>query len=378
MAAISFWETTTIKEIEKTLWETIPPSGEFHLSYAFSEMMETAEMPGVNFNYVIVYSDDKPIYKLALMTFEVKLFRFFPKSLKNLLLKIRFPVALFGKFNILTIQSLFYLITSPVLDESALGEMTTNIIDKIKQIGKKNKSHIFLLYQKSVRGFLREFETIQGPFNAWMDVNDNWKSFEDYVNSMRHNHRKNLKRKQQECLHSNVTTSIRTAREVHPAESRELFLNVLYKYSNEVEQFNLLTAGYFDAIQRLQTDDFMYITAAQGSDFVGYVACTLDSERTLYLEFLGLDYKSIDSPVYFELLYSAIDFSIKNKIPKIDFGVDYLEAKLNLGAKAVKKDMNIISISRISRFIINCLKISPRLKDIFVIDKTVLGKNVFR
>ncbi len=378
MVTISFRETTSIKDIGKPYWESIPPSGEFHLSYAFSEMMEAAKMPGVSFYYVIVYRACKPIYKLALMVFEVKFFRFFPANLKKWLLKIRFPIGLFGKINILTIQSVFYLLTSKVIDEYLLGDTKAMVINKIKRIGKKSKSHIFLLYQKSVSGFSRLFEIIQGPYSAWLDIKTSWKSFDDYINSMRHKHRWNLKRKQQECYNASVTTTIRTNREVDSVDSRKLFLGVLYKYSNEAEQFNLLTSDYFRAIQEMETDKLIYITANQGKSFVGYIFCTIDSERTLYLEFLGMDYKAINSPVYFELLYKAIEYGIKNKISKIDFGVDYLEAKLNLGATAAKKNMNIMAISRISRYFIRLLKIIPIVKNIFVIDNRNLVKNIFK
>ncbi len=369
----------SIKKIEDTIWNSIEPKGEFHLTFHFSLLMESAKIPGVKFYYAIFYQEGKePFYKLPLMTFEVKFFRFLPGPLKNALLRMNFPVAILGKFKVLTTQSLFHLTSANILDESKLQKNKGIILDYLNKLCRNTRSHFFLITDKNVIGFKKKFVRFQGPYNSYLDLNPDWISFDDYLFAMRHNHRKRIIKKRRLNKNLNISVIFKTGTEINATEFHKLFMNVLNKYSNAQEQFNLLTRDYFSYVKKLSQDQVIFVCAYKKTQLIGFVMCTLDNPGVLCLEILGMDYKNTNSPVYFEMLYRLIDFAISNKINRIDFGVENIETKLYLGARAVPLAVMVLPVSRISRIVMNLIASLPVIKNIFNDKRETLARNIFK
>lgn len=341
----------SIKHIDEKLWDSIYPYNSYYVSHYFSNLIEKSNIPGTKYQYLIFYENNIPIYKLALMKFEVKLFRFLPALVKKLLLNINFPISLLGKFNILTFQSLFFLNSCQLIDYSFLEKYENRFFLEINKIAKKYRAHLFLLLSNHLDKHFENLYIINGFYNSYLYIRRSWKSFECYLGAMRHKYRKNVKRKQKENVKNICKYKVLNNIDIDPVLFYKLYLNVLNKYSNEKEQYHLITLDFFNNLSYTYNPDVFFICVYNKNDkIIGYIYGTKNTiNETVSLEFLGIDYDNILSSIYFDLYYYAIEVSIQMGMKIINLGIANLEAKLLSGAYGVPIDYYIHCISRVSK-----------------------------
>jgi len=368
----------SIEEINSETWDSIPPSGSYILSYDFSVIMEEAEIGCLENYYLIFYRGQKPVHKIALMIFEAKYFRFLPEKLKKLLHKISFPVGGLGTTKVLTVQSLFNVAFSILLDEEFLRGCKHDLIDAVMEVGKKTGAALFLLTDRSVRGFSDDFHVFNYAHNAFMKIRKEWNRFDDYLNSMHRKPRWKIKKKIRDVAEAGFFIKIVGTDGMNPDEMYELHRQNVEKYHNEKELYVVINRKFFYKLKERHPGDMLFFTGYKEGDLLGYLACIKDEAAgSFYLESVGFDYMRVDAPLYFSLFYSAIEYCILNGYRMIDFGFKGLETKLPLGATAERAYLLVKPISSWMRFLFRIAE-NPYIAKRLVPDRGRIQRNIFK
>jgi predicted N-acyltransferase len=180
-----------------------------------------------------------------------------------------------------------------------------------------------------------------------MDIHPEWKTFEDYVQSLHKKYRKRLKNVFKKSDVVRIVNFDKNDLKKHYKKMQELFGEVHKRSSFNPIVFN--TKSYFDLLE----------SELPKCNIEGYFlrekliafASELETENKLYSYFIGLDYSfNRNLSVYERILYQSIKRAIESKKSEIIFGRTAAEFKSNVGAKPHKSFIYIYITSPILRF----------------------------
>lgn len=167
--------------------------------------------------------------------------------------------------------------------------------------------------------------------NMILDLEEQWTTFEDYLDSMKSKYRVRVRRarKKAESLEKRVLS----LEEIH-AYSHEI--SELYKNVANQAGFNLfiLPKTYFYSLQKHLKDKMELVGYFKGEQMVGFYTNIL-SHGDLDAHFLGYDSDcNRESQLYLNMLYDLVDDAIRLKAKKLIMSRTALEIKSSVGAEA--------------------------------------------
>lgn len=166
---------------------------------------------------------------------------------------------------------------------------------------------------------LHDKDMIDGQTLPTLIFDNHFKKIEDYLNALRSNYRRRIKKAIQNCKNFEVEVSD----SICPDEVYELYLSTYNKSNYKLEKLN---KGFFDHIKGKKI-----IFSSKDGHARGFV---LIVHKTTALDFLfcGMDYNFETTDLYYYMLFEIIKYAIENNIKIINFGQTSEETKMKMGA----------------------------------------------
>jgi len=228
---------------------------------------------------------------------------------------------------------ILYLTNSFITNISSFISVNNIDLNKILQIINFNYSIIVIpdFLFKRMRVVNDEYVKIEVEEEMIININRDWKTFQDYISDLRKKYRNNIKR---------------IIRKTNMLESRELDSKELEIYAHNIQKlFNqVITTSRFsgpdfntDSFSLLKEQGFMKIYGYFLEDEIVGFSSEIHQSEIMYSYYVGFDTslnKSI--PIYGKILIDHINNSIKQRKEKLVLGRTANEYKSNFGAKPVK------------------------------------------
>ena len=366
----------SIKEIDKLLWNSINKNQDIFHSYEFLCSVEESKIEDSKFWYFIVYFKGKPIGSAVLSTFSVLLDLFTNKIIQKIANLIRKKIP-----NFLKIRVLFCGIpisigknTITILNGFFLRNFIYEVVMQMEKIADQYGIN-FLCFKEykedEVKWLdeLNEFGFMKLDSLPYVNMQVRWSTFDKYLNSMRHNYRRQIK----DSLF-NTTAKHPVIREYHsstdlssqsetlmlfkPSEFDhqkffKLYLHVMDRAKTKLE---ILTEDFFKNVFERLDNKSMILAVVKDNSIIGAAYLVLDSSKITFL-LVGLDYNYRDyHNVLMNLLYGIVQIAIDRKCNNIELGQTSYELKQRIGGKCTDEYLFLKSSSLVLNTIIRIFK----------------------
>jgi len=351
-------------------WNTLASKNIF-LSKEYFEILEKSAPTNMICHYIGLF-DDHNLVGIAISQFldlnKLESFgdrdRCVKASVRKFILKnFSSHVLLIGN-NMLTGQNSFLFSDSISTPEGlkTLKKATNDLKSKFKSMGKKVHITTFKDYtQKDVEEFTSEVFKKNYKYciqpNMTFDIRNEWKSEQDYINSLTKKYRDQYKR---------------ARKKAEGIEKRKLHLEdiirheeIIYDLYHHVAQnapFNtfFLSKNHFRVFKEILKDKFLFYGYFFNGNLIGFNTLIKNGD-TIDTYFLGYDDTvQREKMLYLNMLYDMIAYSINKGFKEIIFARTALEIKSSVGAKPTEMyGFMEHSNSRINRHV---PKIFPKLE----------------
>lgn len=225
-----------------------------------------------------------------------------------------FDIATFAKFDMVTPTTLIYV----PLSVTRPGLMGNKCIDYAFKYIKKIKGPKMVLNLKDYnpKGYAKGMNCSKCIFH------NRFKTFDDYMNSLRSNYRRRYKKAFDKS--KNLTIELLDDNTKFSEEMYDCYLQVVNKSSMVIE---VLPIEFF------RGKYFKIYVLRNETKVVGFFQL-IENQEELIFEFVGVDYNYNDEyDTYHRMLLEIMKYGINNGFKTIDYGQTADEAKLKLGCK---------------------------------------------
>lgn len=184
------------------------------------------------------------------------------------------------------------------------------------------------------------------------DIQDNWKTFNDYLQSVTSKYRVRTKKVFKES--KDLLINDLSAREIKQNSQQlfELYKNVMDKVDFKLAE---IEPEYFHEIKDAHPEHFFLRTYSIQNKIVGFISYFKNGDQ-LHIHFIGIDYQYNKTfRIYQRILYDCIEQGILLGMKKIHFGRTASEIKTSVGAYPKKSYSMLKHNSRIPNMAIKPL-----------------------
>jgi len=214
----------------------------------------------------------------------------------------------------------------------------------------------------------RGYENIHNLPKA--EIKIRWKSFDEYLNSMRSNYRCKIVKSMEKCAKANIFIQPLKNSSENSRQLKRLYDNVS-RQAKEVKR-ECLSDTFFQDLDRHLGEKAVILAASKDEKLLGFML-VLFNGKELISTLLGLDYDcNREYCIYFNLFYKTIELAIEKGMDKIDMGITTLDPKKDMGSDIVILNMYM----KHSNPLLN--KIIPVLFDMITPPDTTGPRNVFK
>lgn len=324
---------SSIHEIPESLWDSLLADDHPYNTHRLIRAVEDARVEESRFWYLLFCDGDRPIASAALSAFTVSLDLFLGKGLQRLATRLRrwFPrflridvlfcglPASFGQKNLVRSN-----------DARALELLVAEMEAIARQAGlrflcvKEFKAHELPQVEGLERlGFFR------GHSIPYMAVDIRWRSFDDYLSSLRHSYRRHIRRSQAKRGAMRLVTG--GAEVVSPGRFFPLYRNVMARSETRLEMLN---EAFFERLWTELGAELQIVAAVEGDEVLG-AALLVRTGATLNFMLAGLpETRRTPHDVYFNLLYAIVDQAIRQGCHRLNLGQTAYWGKQQIGGQA--------------------------------------------
>jgi len=338
---------SSIDEISNEIWTQLECENNLYFHRDFLKSIEINHSE-INFYYIIlVDNSNKPIALASIQIVDFYLdtvktnFEDFIRKIKNLLRKLHI---LPNK------KALKLLISGNTFVSGEHGIFITHSQDKKQVI--KNLAKAILHFVNSnnsinidaflLKDFVNESLFITDelknynyhPFsvepNMILEINEDWISFEDYLNAIKTKFRVKAKK----ALQLSKDIIIKEVND-HNIENKLPQMTALYKKVVNNADFNLchFNLESYKTLKSAFREKYILKTYELDGKIVGFMSGMIN-QNSLDAHFVGLDYSlNRQYAIYQRMLYDYIQIAIAKKIKTLNFGRTASEIKSSVGAK---------------------------------------------
>jgi len=367
----------SITEVDEGRWDAIVGEGRILCTHRYAQALEKSAVNGGRCYYIAVYEGAELIAHAPVYFVRNELDIFARGAARKLIglgrrrwkdffvlksLECGPPIAL---GNLLSFKS-------GVDRPAALALVCREIELLAKELGVK-----FILF----RDFYDDEAGLYGPLEArgYKKLHNlpqallklKWKSFDEYLDSMRSNYRCKIVKSIDKCAKAGI--SIQPLKELSDDNIRDLkrLYDNVYDNAKEIKR-DRLPESFFRNISKCLGQNAIVLAATKDGKLIGYML-SLISGKTLITVFPGLDYDcNKECYVYFNLFYKSIAWAIENGMTDVDMGITTLNPKRDMGSDVVALNMYM----KHSNPLFN--KIIPTLFDMITPPDTTVARNVFK
>lgn len=366
----------SINEINKTEWDAIVGENKIFCTHGFASAVEESGVSRGGHYYPVIYDDNKIIAHACVYFFRTELDLFARGFLKNMINIIRkrwknlfvleslecgSPVALGNTISI----------RSGADYAQAMRALSRGIEGLAKELGIK-----FILFrdfydkETEFHAIFKElgYKNIHNLPKAEMKIR--WKSFDEYLDSMRSNYRRKIVKRMEKCAQANISFEILTNFSEHAADLKRLYDNV-YHNAKEYKRERVAEA-FFRNIDKYLGERSVMTVAKKDGRIIGSSLLLLNDKMLISL-FMGLDYDYNEEYfIYFNLFYRAIRLAIERGMEELELGITTLDPKRDMGADVAALNMHMKHTNPFLN------KVIPALFDMITAPDTTTPRNVFK
>ena len=338
---------SSIDEISNEIWTQLECENNLYFHRDFLKSIEINHSE-INFYYIIlVDNSNKPIALASIQIVDFYLdtvktnFEDFIRKIKNLLRKL---------YILPNKKALKLLISGNTFVSGEHGIFITHSQDKKQVI--KNLAKAILHFVNSnnsinidaflLKDFVNESLFITDelknynyhPFsvepNMILEINEDWISFEDYLNAIKTKFRVKAKK----ALQLSKEIIIKEVND-HNIENKLLKMTALYKKVVSNADFNLshFNLESYKTLKSAFGEKYILKTYELDGKIIGFMSGMIN-QNSLDAHFVGLDYSlNRQYAIYQRMLYDYIQIAIAKKLKTLNFGRTASEIKSSVGAK---------------------------------------------
>jgi predicted N-acyltransferase len=328
----------SVDEIGRDSIDSLSDDGFF--TYGWFKTLETQQSFDFRTIYIAVYEEGKlvalaPCFADLQDHFFVDGPRSIPfmKKLLNLGQMIGFC-----QRHVLLCYSPFCLRSKVLLRKSREGKHILRLLsNKIDEICEK-QGFLFssFLFVSEFDGLLMEnlqnLGYIRSPGTTTLYLDVKWSSFEDYLKSLKHKTRMNIRREIKKCAENGVTIEGRDFKGLS-ADLSALLSNLFFKYDKSAKNF--FDSSFFCKLEEYAEDNAKVFVAEKNNEVVGF-SLSMRQGDVLDVFMCGFDYEAQTNTdfTYFNLCYyEPVRWAIEEGIKKIYYRRKAEKVKLNRGCK---------------------------------------------
>lgn len=259
-------------------------------------------------------------------------------AIRNFIFKNFNSHILFIGNNMLTGQNAFYL-SKKISDSEAakiIIQATEELKLRLKEAGKivhitTYKDFSAPQVQKLEPSFKDYYKFSIHP-NMVFEVDENWKSFDDYVGALNKKYRDQYKR-----AVKRAQGIVRRKMDLDDIIKHEEIIYALYFHVANNAPFNtfLLAKNHFRSMKVELGENFKFYGYFEGETMIGFNTL-IKNNHALETYFLGYDSDlQREKMLYLNMLYDMVSYAIKKNFKKIIFARTALEIKSSIGAVPV-------------------------------------------
>ena len=338
---------SSIDEISNEIWTQLECENNLYFHRDFLKSIEINHSE-INFYYIVlVDNSNNPIALASIQIVDFYLdtvktnFEDFIRKIKNLLRKL---------YILPNKKALKLLISGNTFVSGEHGIFITHSQDKKQVI--KNLAKAILHFVNSnnsinidaflLKDFVNESLFITDelknynyhPFsvepNMILEINEDWISFEDYLNAIKTKFRVKAKK----ALQLSKEIIIKEVND-HNIENKLLKMTALYKKVVSNADFNLshFNLESYKTLKSAFGEKYILKTYELDGKIVGFMSGMIN-QNSLDAHFVGLDYSlNRQYAIYQRMLYDYIQIAIAKKLKTLNFGRTASEIKSSVGAK---------------------------------------------
>lgn len=333
----------SIHEINTSEWNTINTKIPFFQSHAFLLMIENIQNT-LQFRYVLVYKKEELVASLyfQLLDFTFKnLVNYSSEQLEKNGFKSAIKKYIAQKnTKLLNLGNVFFTGDNGIIAKNEIDiiEQLPTFFDAVYATFSEKKPSASLLaniYIKDEEKCKRFCEQAFHPFTTepdmFMQINENWHSMVDYMNSLSSKYRVRTKKI--------LSSSINIIKKEFSLDEIHFYKNEIHLlYNNVVNHvaFNMamLNIDFFENAKSLYNEKCVISGYFLNDQLVGF-SCLFNIEiDTLHVHYIGLNYDvNKEYKLYNRMLLDFVDFAIQHQVKNIHFGRTATEIKTTIGAK---------------------------------------------
>ena len=326
-------------------WNSLTTDNIF-LTREYLEVLENSSPVNMICHFIGIFEEKKLIgIALTQFLFAEKLDSFgdrdqcFKTSVRNFAFKNFASHVLFVGNNMLTGQNAF------AFDKNAKQSKAIKTLHKaINQLKKDLKAKGKKVHITSIKDFTAtDIEPFQAEFknnytfstqpNMIFEINENWKTEQDYIDALSKKYRDQYKRARKKS--DGIVKQKMTLSDIKKYED---IIYDLYFHVAKNAPFNtfFLARNHFSFFKEIMKDDFLLYGYFLDEKLVGFNTLIKNGDA-MDTYFLGYDETvQREKMLYLNMLYDMIGYSVKKGFKKIIFARTALEIKSSVGAKPVK------------------------------------------
>ncbi len=339
----------SIHEIDPQHWDSIVKEEDVFHRHHFISIVEDSKVEGADFFYLLFYHDEKLVATTVLSAFSFNLDLFISDHFFVSWVKKLFPAFFQIKLLVCGLPASFGQLNLSITDNVYADEVCSLIAGKMKMLAKELGISLMAVkeFREEEHRRFQQFER-EGFFSGnsipYMNLNVEWKNFEEYLSALRHPYRRkiilSLKKIQQsqpviikkaEYKESNAMPALVL---YEPDEDfaegfYKLYLGVMERTSTKLEILNL---SFFKNIFQ-QTNKYKILSLVVKGEVISSAVLIFTGDTLIFM-LAGREHGKDKYDSYFNLVYGIIALAMQEGCREIKMGQTSYWVKQCVGAKA--------------------------------------------
>lgn len=341
---ITFKIYTSISTLPEN-WNDVAVSNHF-LQTPYLHVLEQSAPVNMECFYIGIFENNKLIGTLLSQYLDLNKLESFGERdsclkthIRNFIFKNFASHVLFLGNNMITGQNAYAL--TKEINHKYLSELLLDCSKELIHYFKKKKIKIHIVsvkdfYEYNATEFkkysFKDLYEFNAQPNMIFNLNEDWKSKEDYIAAFTKKYRDQYKR-----AHKKYNGIIEKELSLEDVIEYENRINELYHYVAKNAPFNtfFLAENHFSTFKKQCGNRFKIFGYFLNEKLIGFHTLLLNGE-VLETYFLGYDEEiQKNNMLYLNMLYNMTEFGIENNFKKIIFGRTAIEIKSSIGAEPV-------------------------------------------
>lgn len=239
--------------------------------------------------------------------------------------------------NMLTGQNGFYFNASKI----NIHQILPLLDQAVQEMQKKEGKTSIVIYKDYQKNFITYFQgENHQPFfrfsvqpNMILKLNENWNTFEDYLNAFSTKYRTRAK-----TAKKKLSGIEKHEMNLDDIKKHQKEMNILYQNVAENAPFNtfFLTENHFESMKDSLQENFKVFGYYLNEKLIGFYTLIINNQD-IDTYFLGYNKElQKEKQIYLNMLLDMVEFGINEKFKRVIFGRTALEIKSTIGAEPVE------------------------------------------